>query len=220
MKIKYQNLWTERNGSSYCNDYGEITPIAQNWISECSKLTSEQIKIGLRDLAYRKNPSFPPTAIEFVAHCREMGADDCVDEILDYLDQPTESEWWWKSQIAFNVFKRLHYNPANNEKASILKNRILDIYRKLNMATLDDIPPQPIALPVKESTKVDKERGKFQAKMFFTIMQSRPDLLGVDQDEDTAAMFMPHKSNELMYAWYEQGKPDMCVFLRGNGVAV
>lgn len=220
MKAKYPNLWEERNGSNFCDDNGEFTPIAKNWLGELLNVTGEQIKIGLRDLSLRKNASFPPTAIEFVAHCREMGAEDCVDEILDYINQPTETKWWWKSQVAFNVFKRLYYNNLGSEDSVSVKKRILEIYRKLNMNSLDPLPPKPIALPIKEPSKVDRDRGKFQGKMFFAIMRARPDLLGIEQDSKTVSLFTPHKSNELMVDWYNQSQPDMCQFLRTHGIAV
>ena len=220
MKIKYPNLWVERNGSSYCNDDGEITPIAYNWIDECTKLTSDQIKSGIKNLASRKNAAFPPSAIEFISHCRKMGAEDCADEIFDYLNQPSESDWWWQSQVAFNVFKRLGYNPANNESKPKILDRIISIYGRMDMNNLDDLPIKPVMIPVEAPKKIDRDRGKFQAKMFGVIMRARPDLLGVKQDKKTTDLFTPHKSRELMLKWYGDDMPDMADFLRVEGIAV
>lgn len=220
MKIKYPNLWVERNTSNWCDDNGEITPIARNWIDECTKLTSEQIRSGIAHLSSRENAQWPPTAVEFASHCRKMGAEVCADEIFDYLDQPQGSDWWWTSQVAFNVYKRLNYNPANNEKPAQILERIKAIYNRLDMDNLDDLPKKPIMMPVKEPTKIDKDRGKFQGKMFFTIMRARPDLLGIEQDPKAKELFTPHKSKELMIDWYKQGQPDMADFLRSHEVYV
>lgn len=210
----------ERNASNWCDDNGEITPIAKNWLHECSKLSGEQIKAGIKNLDYRDNAQWPPTAVEFVSHCREMGAQEVCDEILDYLNKPADSDFWWQTEAAFNTYVRLHYNPANNRPLAKVVDDIKEIYKKLDFNNLQPIPAKPVALPFKEPTKIEKERGRFQAKMFFCIMRARPDLLGLEPDEKAKELFITTKSKELMVDWYQQDQPDMADFLRSHEVYV
>lgn len=220
MTVKFPSLWVERNGEACITSDGELTATAKNWASEIQRLNGEQIKAGIKDLAFLKNPSFPPTALEFVDHCLKWGAEQCSDEIMDYLNRSADDDFWWVSKTAFNVFKRLHYNPLHNEKPAQIKERILNVYKRLDWDNLDDIPPKPVALPVKEPTKVEKNKSKFQGKMFFAIMRSRPDLLGLEPCEKAKGLFVHQKSIDLMGRWYQQDQPDMVQFLRSEGIAV
>lgn len=231
--MKYPNLWTEKHGSSLYDSNGELTPIAKNWAGEIQRLTPEQVKIGIRDLSYRDNAQYPPTAIEFASHCRKVGLQECIDQIFDYLNQSSDSNWWWTSEVAFNVYKKLNYNTATNESSVAVAKRIESIYKTLDMFNLVPIPSRSIPLPIQEPTKVERSKQKFQAKMWGVIMRFRPDLLGevdrtrevngypaVKQDFKTACLFKPERSKELMAKWYQQKQPDMLAFLRSEGIAV
>lgn len=220
MTSNYPRLWTERNGEDFADENGKATSFARSWLQSLSELTSEEVREGFENLKYGYE-TFPPTPMEFVRHCKKWGAERVVDEIFDYINRSADDDFWWESASAFNVFKRLHYNQAQNETYAQIKQRILNLYNRLDLSDLDEVPPtKPVALPVKKPTKVEKSKSNFQGKMFFAIMRSRPDLLGVEPCAKTKALFTHHKSMELMQRWYEQKKPDMVQFLRDEGIEV
>lgn len=232
MSSIYPTNFSSLNGENCFDQNGELTPVGQVWLHEVEKLTVEQITIGVDNLRFKKNPEFAPSAVEFSAFCLRMSINECADEILKYIERAPSSKFWWKTEAAFNVYKQIGAYDANNRTEENLLQRIEQVYKSLDLDNLDPIPQRPEILPVKEPSKVDRERGKFQAKMFTCIMNFRPDLMGVVkhkddgsmpevvQDKSTVELLQPHKSNELMHKWYSQDQPNMVNFLRGEGFAI
>lgn len=211
MSLKFpNNMWAERNGQNYVNADGEITETANNWLVELSKLSREQIKVGMRDLAYLKNPAFPPTAIEFVKHSLDMGAEDCANEILECINRKSDSDWWWQTIEAFNVYLKLNYNPANNKTKAQILEEIKVNYRRLDMSNLKPIPKKAAVIPYSPPSKIERNRGKFQSLMFHCINKIRPDLFLSAPTNKTK-----YTSKQIIQMFMESGRPqeDFCDFV-------
>jgi|GEM_PF-5236409 hypothetical protein len=204
MSIKYpNNVWQTRNGENYVDENGEITETANNWLTELNKLSAEQIRHGINNLDSLGNPAFPPTAIEFVAHCKKKGAEECAEEIFEYLQKSGDSDWWWRTETAFTVFTKLNYNPANNKQAHQTLDEIKKIYGRLDMDNLKPIPKQAAYIPYKPPSKVERDRGKFQSLIAITLMRLRPDLFLSEPTKDD----YPKTTREFMQKFYETGRP-------------
>ncbi len=211
MSFKFpNNVWSKTNGENYVDSDGEITQTASNWLMELAKLSREQIKIGMRDLSYLKNPAFPPTALEFVHHAKEMGAEQCADEIFECINRKADSEWWWQTIEAFNVYLNLNYNPANNKSKAQILEEIKVNYRRLDMNNLKPIPKKAAVIPFSPPSKIERDRGKFQSLMFHCINKIRPDLFLSAPTEETK-----HTPKELVQMFMESGRPqhDFCDFV-------
>lgn len=172
----YPTNFASLNGENCFDEYGELTSIGQVWLHEVEKLHMSQISMGMDNLRFKPNAQFAPSAVEFSAFCIEFGASECANEILEYIQESSESNWWWRTEAAFNVFIALGYSPARNQTDPQIVKDIGRIYRQLDFDNLKPIPVKSISIPVKEPSKIERDRGKFQGLMYFCINRLRPDL--------------------------------------------
>ena len=100
----YPTNFSSLNGESYCDENGELTKIGEIWIHEIEKLHMSQISMGMDNLRFKPNPQFAPSAVEFAAFCIDFGASECADEIIEYIQDAANSNWWWRTETAFNVY--------------------------------------------------------------------------------------------------------------------
>ena len=178
MKAKFPHLWVERMGSSCYDENGNFTSIALNWAHELSLLTPEMVKIGLRDLSHLPNPTFPPSAIEFIAHCRNRGFFDVQDEVLRYINRNDKSGFVWSGLVPWNVYFNLHHNPNGKETHEQLRSRIEKVYKSLSWHDLKPLPIKREWLPEKQAHPINNEKGyaQFIARVAGLLSANEPDI--------------------------------------------
>jgi len=138
MKAKFPTLWAERMGSSSYDHNGNLTSKAQLWAHELALLTPEMVKVGLRDLSHLPNPAFPPSAIQFVKHCRDRYFFTVQTEVMTYINRPYRKGLQWSGLVAYNVYENLYHSP--NESQEQLRARIEKVYNSLSWHDLKPIP--------------------------------------------------------------------------------
>jgi hypothetical protein len=160
MRSKFPNLWEERNGANCYDQNGNLTSKAQTWAHELALLTPEMVKTGLRDLSHLPNPAWPPSAIEFVKHCRDRFYFAVQDEVMAYINRPDKNGWEWSGMVAWNVYANLHYNPHGAETHEQLRNRIEKVYRGLSWHDLKPVPDYTAkALPRRDYHPINDQPG-------------------------------------------------------------
>lgn len=217
MGSEFPNSWEHENGQSGIVD-GEITDIAKNWLYALSKLDNDVIRKGMDDLQYLES-DYAPSPTQFIRHCSKIDFENVLGIIFDYINRPPESDWEWTSQVAYNVFKRMQYNSALNENSATIEKRAKAIYRSLDRSNLDTVPSPMLRMPFKEPSKVDNEKRKFQAKMWFCIMRRDSSIIS-GPESPFAWIFNPDVSKQWMAEWYEQGQPEIIDFLRTKEVTI
>lgn len=207
----YPTNFASLNGESYSDKNGELTKIGQIWIDEIEKLHMSQISLGMENLRFKDNPNFAPSAVEFSAFCIKFSATECANEILEYIQSSKDSDWWWRTEVAFNVFDNLGYAPARNQNDSQIVKDIEKEYRKLDLSNLKPIPEKAILIQHKEPSKIDRDRSKFQALMNFAILRLRPDFFGSSPTREN----YPKTTGDFLAKFAETCRPpeQLCDFI-------
>lgn len=146
MRLSYPTSWTSTNGNDCLID-GELTAQGKNWFNEIQVLTANQMRIGMKRLIDLKTNGFAPSAIQFVAHCRDIEMGECTDEIWDMIRREPDSNLWWKSNVAYTVYQRLYYNPSANQMAGKVQEQMERIYKSIDHNNLMPVPDRVLSLP-------------------------------------------------------------------------
>lgn len=216
MRKEYKKLWDSQYGANPVND-GRLTSVAQNWVVKLSKLDADLIRLGLSNLHARSNPSFPPNPSEFVALCYQVSFEPVIDEIFDYINRKSD-DFEWTSQLAYNVFKKLQYDPVKGENSGVLFKRAERIHRAIDRSDLVPVQDPVKQIEQKPISDVERKLNKFRNLINIFFLRQRLSTgqpLGVIGDRID--------NNELkrwMVEWYEQGRPDISDFLNQKGVDV
>lgn len=221
MRSKFPSLWVERMGSSCYDHNGNLTSKAQGWAHEIALLTSEMVKVGLRDLSHLPNPEFPPSAITFVKHCRDRFFFVVQEEILNYLANPT-SDYEWSGLVAYNVYSNLHATKFEPEDK--IRIRIEKVYNGLSWHDLKPIPDYSTkALPEKRDLHpINYEKGYMQyAARVHSILRANSDTLESLNNKVSKVFPMHTNDHCLLREWWPEFKTaNMTVgdFLRDKGL--
>ena len=205
MRMNYPTNWAQINGSD-CYSDGELTPIAKNWLHEISCLTKEQLSTGMTKLSRLKTNGFAPNVMQFVQHCRDVIKHDVMDDIWCFIRRSQNDDYWWQTEIGYNVFKKLQYNPALNEPTYKVQEKIESIYDSMDFSNLEPIPEKPIAIPEKPRSKEEFLHRLFQSKIYKAIEDNKPELIIQPLDPDGRTLNGLPVPDEIKATWGRQDK--------------
>lgn len=204
-------------GSSCYDERGNLTSRALSWEYELASLTPKMINTGILDLSHLANPAFPPSAIEFVKHCRERFIYPVIDEVMAYVRQNDKRKWEWSGRVPWNVYKNLHYNPMGNETQEQLRSRVEKVYRGLSWHNLDPLPDysQP-ALQQSYEHPINNESGyrQFCGRIAGCIKANATDLGTWAKQVET---IIPRLSRQW-WPEFKQSEMKVIEFLRHKGL--
>jgi hypothetical protein len=137
-----------------------LTDKAMEWAKQLYGFPMSDIENGFNNLKTRSNNAFPPTALEFRGLCKLGIIESAIDEIFEFINRPQDSEMWWQSKLAYNIYKKLNYRQGNNETQESLTRRIRAIAKSLQGKNLLEVPEAPAASLEYTPAPKDPERAK------------------------------------------------------------